>query len=291
VEYLKHHLQNYHPQIEIISARKRGTPFSPDDAQIAAPLLKSDLIFAGPGSSTYTVRQLQNSLTWHYVLARHRLGAALAFSSAAVIALGAQALPVYEIYKVGEDPHWKPGLDFFGPYRLSLIFVPHWNNQDGGTELDTSRCFMGKERFEFLLISLPKDQIVIGIDEHTALFMDCAGQCCTVMGMGTISIIQNGEERVFLSGDSFPLNDLVDCRIPNPIEGIPAEIWDAAVNAAQAEFDNDPIPPKDVLELVEKRQAARTQKDWSAADKFRDQITRLGWNVKDTPDGPVTNKL
>lgn len=290
-DYLHHHLQNYHPQIDIIAARKRGTPFSPDDSQIAAPLLKSDLIFAGPGSPTYTVRQLKNSLTWNYVLARHRLGAALAFSSAAVIALGAQVLPVYEIYKAGEDPHWKPGLDFFGPYGLSLVFIPHWNNQDGGTELDTRRCFMGEKRFDPMLASLPKDQIVIGIDEHTALFMDFAGQCCTVLGVGTVSILQDGEKRIFSSGDSFPLNDLVDCRIPDSTEGIPADIWDMALTAAQPEFESDPVPPEEVLALVEQRQTARTQKDWAVADQFRDQITDLGWVVKDTPDGPVASKL
>ena len=45
-------------------------------------------------------------------------------ASAAAIAASAYALPVYEIYKVGEDPHWKPGLDFFSLYGLSLVLVP-----------------------------------------------------------------------------------------------------------------------------------------------------------------------
>ncbi len=290
-DFLRQHLQNYHPKIDIIPARKRGTPFSPDDAQIAAPLLKSDLIFVGPGSPSYTVRQLRNSLTWHYVLARHRLGAALTFSSAAVIAIGAQALPVYEIYKVGEDPHWKPGLDFFGPYGLSLIFTPHWNNNDGGAELDTSRCFMGQARFETMLKMLPAEQIVIGIDEHTALLMDCAAQCCNVLGLGTTTILKDGEQRVISSGDAFPLSDLMDCRIPNPTEGIPADVWEAAQNAAQTGFEDDPIPTQKVLALVEQRQSARTRKDWAAADELRDQIAALGWIVKDTPDDPVISKL
>jgi cyanophycinase-like exopeptidase len=290
-EFLRHRLQNYRPQIEIIPARKRGTPFSPDDAEIAAPLLKSDLIFAGPGSPSYAVRQLENSLVWHYLMARHRLGAALAFSSAAVIALGTQALPVYEIYKVGEDPHWKPGLDFFAPYGLPLVFIPHWNNNDGGDELDTSYCFMGQARFDPLLAMLPKDQIVIGIDEHTALWMDCAGQYCQVLGLGTITIIKGGEHRVIPSGASFPMDDLMACRIPGPSEGIPAELWQTALSADQDETKIDPIVPKQVLELVEKRQTARDQKNWPFADELRDQISALGWTVKDTPDGPEITKL
>jgi hypothetical protein len=236
------------------------------------------------------VRQLRNSLTWYYLLARHRLGAALAFSSAAVIALSAQALPVYEIYKVGEDPHWKPGLDFFAPYGLSLVFIPHWNNNDGGDELDTSRCFMGRERFEPLLERLLKDQIVIGIDEHTALWIDCGGQRCRVLGLGAVTIIKDGEEQMIPSGESFPLDDLMDCGLPDPMDGIPLEIWEIVQNAAQPETEDDPVVPDEVLELVEQRQSARSNKDWAAADKFRDQIAAFGWSVKDTPDGPEISK-
>ena len=289
-EFLRHHLQNFRPQINIIPARKRGTPFSPDDAKIAAPLLKSDLIVAGPGSPSYTVRQLQNSTTWNYLIARHRLGTALAFSSAAVIALSAQALPVYEIYKVGEDLHWKPGLDFFAPYGLSLVFIPHWNNNDGGDELDTSRCFVGRACFDRMLEMLLPEQVVIGIDEHTALWLDCAGQYCKVLGAGTVTVLQDQEKRVFSSGDTFPLSELMDCRILDLTDGIPADIWAAAQSAAQTGFESAPVPPQKVLNLAEQRQSARDQRDWAAADKLRDQIVNLGWNVKDTPEGPVIYK-
>ena len=85
----------------------------------------------GPGSPTYAVRQLADSLAWHRLIARHRVGATLALASAAVIAISALALPVYEIYKAGQDLHWQPGLDLFGAYGLKLVFVPHWNNAEG----------------------------------------------------------------------------------------------------------------------------------------------------------------
>jgi hypothetical protein len=289
-DFIRHHLQNYHPQIDIIPARKRDSPFSPDDPLIAAPLLKSDLIFAGPGSPSYTVRQLHNSLTWHYLLARHRIGAALAFSSAAVIALSSQALPVYEIYKVGEDPHWKPGLDFFSPYGIPLVFIPHWNNNDGGDELDTSRCFMGRARFEPIRAMLPEDQIIIGIDEHTALWLDCADQCCQVLGLGTVTILKGNEQRVISSGNTYSFTDLMDCRIPDPADGIPPDVWEIAQKAAQAEFGDDLSPPQEVLDLVEQRQSARGRKDWIAADELRDRISAMGWIVNDTPGGPVVGK-
>lgn len=288
-DYLLRHLKNYLPQVDVIPARKRNSPFSPDDKQIAAPLLTSDLIFAGPGSPSYAVRQLQNSLTWHYLLARHRLGAALAFSSAAVIALSVQALPVYEIFKVGEDPHWKPGLDFFAPYGLPLVFIPHWNNKDGGDDLDTSRCFIGRARFEQILTKLPKDHFIVGIDEHTALWLDCANQCFQVSGLGTVSILQGCDLQVITSGDTIPFNDLMNCSDLDPTEGIPAEVWEAAQNAAQAGV-RGLVPPKEVSDLVEQRQIARARNEWPTADDLRDRIAELGWYVNDTPDGPVVRR-
>ena len=113
------------------------------DWETLAPLMDSNLIFMGPGSPSYTVRQLQGSLAWDLIRARHRLGAALALASAATVAMGAWAIPVYEIFKVGEDPHWKPGLDLLGDFGLHCVVVPHWNNTEGGQDVDTGRCFIG----------------------------------------------------------------------------------------------------------------------------------------------------
>ena len=105
-DFLTGRLQNYAPQVVLVPARRRGTPWSPDEPDVVAPLLQSNVVFLGPGSPSYAVRQLRDSLAWHMVRSRHRLGAALALASAATIAAGAWALPVYEIYKVGEDTHW-----------------------------------------------------------------------------------------------------------------------------------------------------------------------------------------
>jgi len=290
-DFINHSLQNYNPQTKIVPARKLGTPFSPNDPQIAVNLLHADLVFAGPGSPTYAVRQLKDSLTWQYLVARHRLGATLAFSSAAVIAISAQALPVYEIYKVGEDPHWKPGLDLFGLYGLSLVFVPHWNNNDGGDELDTSRCFMSQERFTTLLDMLPAGQIVVGIDEHTALLINCDSQECEVRGLGTVTLFRNGHADVFLSGDTFLLSELGQFLNFDPLDQIPEIVWQAAVKAAShTELESDPKLPQEVQDLVDQRQSARSNNDWITADNLRDQIAELGWQVRDTPDGPELSR-
>jgi cysteinyl-tRNA synthetase len=43
--------------------------------------------------------------------------------------------------------------------------------------------------------------------------------------------------------------------------------------------------PEEAVALAERRQQARAEKDWATADKMRDELTQLGYTVKDTPDG------
>ena len=284
-DFLRRRLQNYHPQVTVIPARKRGTPFSPDDPEITAPLLQADVIFAGPGSPTYAVRQLQDSLAWHLLVARHRLGATIVLASAMTVAVGAHALPVYEIYKVGEDLHWRRGLDLFGPYGLSLVFVPHWNNAEGGAELDTSRCFMGRPRFEQLKDMLPPEATVVGIDEHTALVMDLEAGACRVMGRGGVTLLRGEEEGRIKPGQKVAITELGPFRMPEPQTGLPIEVWERA-QAVHAEALSAPEPPPEVLTLVEQREAARARRDWPLADALREQLAAMGWRVLDTPDGP-----
>jgi hypothetical protein len=284
-DFVRHHLQNYRPQVTVVPARKRGTPFSPDDPDIVAPLLHANVVFWGPGSPTYAVRQLQDSLAYNIIVARHRLGAAMVMASAAIIAAGTHTLPVYEIYKVGEDLHWHEGLDLFGPYGLSLVFISHWNNTEGGAGLDTSCCFMGQARFEQLLDLLPSQPTVVGIDEHTALVMDLGAETCRVMGRGGVTLLREGEEQCFPRGETFAITELGPFQMPEAETGILPEVWER-VQVAQAESKATPEPPPEVLALVEERETARNRRDWAAADTLREEIKTVGWQVLDTPEGP-----
>jgi len=45
------------------------------------------------------------------------------------------------------------------------------------------------------------------------------------------------------------------------------------------------IPPK-ITTLIDKREQFRRQKQWQKADKVRQQIEKLGWQIKDTSKGP-----
>jgi cysteinyl-tRNA synthetase len=44
-------------------------------------------------------------------------------------------------------------------------------------------------------------------------------------------------------------------------------------------------PPAEALELAARRDAARADRDWAEADRLRDELRALGWEVRDGPDG------
>jgi cyanophycinase-like exopeptidase len=282
-DFMKTRLQNYKPVVDVIPARKKDSAFSPDDPEIVKPLLHANMIFMGPGSPTYAIRQLKDSLTWDVIRARHRLGATLIFASAATISIGAHALPVYEIYKVGQDVHKTDGLNLFADFGLHVSFIPHWNNADGGVDLDTSRCFIGMDRFAEWSELVPADNEIIGLDEHTGLIMDFDSGLCEVSGVSSVSLVRESNPEMFPSGSKFSLRELGEFRAPDPLEkDIPAHVWEMCVNAPPLDEDQ---PSEEVIELVEQRLLARAKKNWSESDQLRDQITALGWTVQDSKDG------
>lgn len=288
-EFLGVRLQNDKPQIDVVPARKRGTAFSPDDPALAARLRAASLVFLGAGSPTYAVRQLRASVTWQTLLAVHRLGAAVALASAATLAASARTLPVYEIYKVGEDLHWHAGLDLLAAYGLPLVVIPHWNNAEGGADLDTSRCFMGRERFDALARLLPPELPILGLDEHTALVIDLVAGVCDVMGAGGVTLVREGRETRWPARASFSASELGDVRVPAAPVGVPAAVWSDVLEAHRAAPEMSDVPDE-VLSLVAERQAARAAKDWPRADAVRVRLMALGWQVKDTPQGPQVER-
>ena len=215
--FVERSLQNYKPRITLIQANRKGGPSDPDDPAVYAPLLDADYILAGPGSPTYTARQLAGTATWERIRERWSEGAALAFSSAAALALGAHVLPVYEIYKAGDDLHWQPGLDLLAHVGLELAIIPHWNNAEGGANLDTSRCFMGGERFDRLRLLLPPRATILGIEEHTSCIIDVNRNTLAVRGQGRLTIIRDGVEQTHDQGTELDLALLGEAvREPHP---------------------------------------------------------------------------
>ncbi len=283
-DFLKERLQDYDPLVDILPARKRGTAFNPDDPQILQPLLQANMIFMGPGSPTYAVRHLKGSLAWDLVRLRHRLGAGLVFASAAVVAIGARSIPVYEIYKVGEDVKTEPGMDFFADFNLPLSLIPHWNNKDGGDEVDTSRCFIGIERFNQWCNLLPPGHTVVGLDEHTGIIFDFTTGKCLISGVGSVSLLRTTNPETFTAGAELQISELGDFRLPeNLADGISVRAWEMIKNT-NLPVDSEEIPVA-VARLVEERNQARLRQDWEAADGLRQRIATFGWTIQDTPEG------
>ena len=198
--------------------RNLGLTFSsapyrrPDDdpslhAAAFAAVAAGNYFLAGPGSPTYAVRAWRGGPFFAAVVERWRAGAQLVFASAAAIALSRHALPVYEIYKVGQALHWTEGLDLLGPFGFDLAIITHWDNAEGGTH-DTRACFMGMERFAELRRMLPPSTVVLGVDEHTACTLDLGAARAEVRGRGGVTILRGEETLRHEAGEGFPLDDL-----------------------------------------------------------------------------------
>jgi cysteinyl-tRNA synthetase len=51
-------------------------------------------------------------------------------------------------------------------------------------------------------------------------------------------------------------------------------------------LDSDERVDPEAKQLLEERERARAERDFEAADRTRDQLAALGFEVRDTPEGP-----
>ncbi|MBI4066672.1 cysteinyl-tRNA synthetase [Candidatus Gottesmanbacteria bacterium] len=193
-------LRNYKPRITRIRAWRRDGEYSTNDRVIVDSILGQNYLYCGAGSPSYTIRHLRETRTYDLLKSFHNNGGILSVGSATAISLGRYALPVYEIFKVGVDLHWLDGLDFMGQYGLNLAIVPHWNNREG-EDFDTTRCYMGIDRFAILQRMLPKDVTILGLDEQTACVVDIQSRHATVMGAGSVTVVKEWNDRVYRRGE------------------------------------------------------------------------------------------
>jgi len=66
--------------------------------------------------------------------------------------------------------------------------------------------------------------------------------------------------------------------------------FDTVLGVLDVDREDDSVPA-DVLALVEGRQTARAERDFSRADTIRDQLKEQGWVVEDTSVGPRIKRL
>lgn len=186
-DFLLAALPDFNLNIKIIFA---NTLADANDPELVTMLDGSDVIFLGPGSPTYAAKNLTNSLLLAKIIEQVKNNTTLILASAATIAFSHHALPVYEIYKVGEPLHWQKGLNIYEQIWQDMTIIPHFNNTEGGANLDTSYCYIGKDRAEKLFVVLPSNTPLLGIDEHTALIVDLATFTEQIRGKGTIHKIE-----------------------------------------------------------------------------------------------------
>ncbi|MGD8520978.1 MAG: hypothetical protein PVF56_07520 [Desulfobacterales bacterium] len=213
INYFRHHVQ--HP-MSLASYKAREPTKSYEAMQTFQRLREANFVLIGPGSPTYAVRQWRQTPIPEILTERIAAGNCLVAASAAALTVGRFTLPVYEIYKVGEDLHWVEGMNVLEHFGFNLVVIPHWNNAEGGTH-DTRFCYMGEARLRKLETGLPGDVSIIGIDEHTACLLDLERDEAFIRGIGSVTLRRGGVERSFTKSDRFPLQVLREAALKTDI--------------------------------------------------------------------------
>jgi cyanophycinase-like exopeptidase len=177
--------------------------------RLVSRLRAASYVFAGPGSPSYALRKWRDTIVPQLLAEKLQHGGAVTFSSAAALTLGVATIPVYEIYKVGEDPHWLDGLDLLSIAGVRAAVIPHFDNAEGGTH-DTRYCYLGERRLAPMEELLPAGAFVLGIDEHTAIVLDLDAGEASVVGNGVVTVRARGRSLVFESGRTVGIGEIVE---------------------------------------------------------------------------------
>ena len=190
----------------------------------------ADWIFAGPGSPSYALARWRGHPVGDALRDRIASGTGVTvLASAAAATVGLVAVPVYEIYKAGADPHWLEGLNLLAAISLPVAVIPHYDNAEGGTH-DTRFCYLGERRLAAMEPELPEGAAVLGIDEHTAVIFDLSSETAEVRGRGGLTIRRAGVSTALPAPALVSLAQLrslirtgESAAVPSPVMSEPAE--------------------------------------------------------------------
>lgn len=217
--------------MEVATWRKAADAASLASERSLVRLREARYVFAGPGSPSYALRQWADSPVPEALVAKLERGGCVTFASAAALTLGAATVPVYEIYKVGEDPHWLEGLDLLAAAGLpEVAVIPHYDNAEGGNH-DTRYCYLGEDRLVAMEAQLPDSAVVLGVDEHTGLVLDLDAATATVVGRGAVTVRRRGRSARFESGAEVAIAEL---RTATERDGPPADAAATTSSAARS---------------------------------------------------------
>jgi cysteinyl-tRNA synthetase len=62
--------------------------------------------------------------------------------------------------------------------------------------------------------------------------------------------------------------------------------WKRINTVLDVEAEGEIVVPQEVTQLANERENARREKNWKRSDELRERISALGWEVRDTKDGP-----
>tara|TARA_B100000902_G_C27316269_1_gene921510 strand:- start:2413 stop:3432 length:1020 start_codon:yes stop_codon:yes gene_type:complete len=242
-------------------------------------LSEADFIFSGPGSPTYASRIWLKYNLDKVLKDKLNNGVVMAFASAAALTLGKYVIPVYEIYKVGQNENLNDGLNVLDFLGKDTVIVPHFNNQEGGDH-DTSYCFIGKKRFDKLIDGL--DVVAIGIEEHTSLTFDLNKSTMDVRGLGNVHFISRDGEFCLKNGESMEIKQINKNYVPKKLSN------DIGIDSPKS-INNSDIVELSIDSLLEIRRSARESKMYQIADNIRDLLITKGIEIIDN-DGKTSWK-
>lgn len=86
--------------------------------------------------------------------------------------------------------------------------------------------------------------------------------------------------------------DLVRSNLPSATKKATILEFDRVLGLRLGEWQPEEEEiPKEILDLIEKRQQARQEKRWQEADALRQQVMSAGYEIEDTPQGPRVKKI
>jgi cyanophycinase-like exopeptidase len=232
-------------RVDVVQWRLAPEPGLDRERALTA-LRGADWVFAGPGSPTYALRQWRGTGLPEALTDVLGGGGTVVFASAAALTLGSHAVPVYEVYKAGAEPHWEPGLDVVRAVTgLPAVVIPHYDNAEGGHH-DTRFCYLGERRLAAMEAELPDDAFILGVDEHTGVVLDLAHRTAAVVGRGGLTIRRQGRSATFPSGAVVGFDELlggpstveplVVTAAPAPAPALVLASLRAEADAAEADF-------------------------------------------------------
>jgi cyanophycinase-like exopeptidase len=292
---------------------------------------RANYILAGPGSPSYAARQWKQSTVFRALVERWQAGAQLVLASSAAIAISRHVLPVYEIYKVGEALHWCEGVDLLGAFGFALAIVTHWDNAEGGTHdtracfmgmdrmerlralLPLASVVLGVDEHTACTLDLEGNEANVlgrggvtilqgqGLVRHPSGSTFPLSDLVAAEAQGAGQAVPEAEGRAPRAEEdrlAGAAERLADGDLPGSLrqaaQTAPSEM---AILLHQVAQSLEAEPPCDEAEasllelLVDVRAGLRQAGQWALADALRDRLAGLGYEIHDTPDGTVWEKM